>query len=108
VLSMTISSKSASSANAEKTRSHTPRFCHRANRFSTLFQGSNSSGRVHHPQHRLDEPAIVRTAAPAVTRFARQQVWHLLPLIIAPIQTCHKFTSSASWANSIMLNVNTT
>ncbi len=31
-----------------------------------------------------------------------------LPLIIAPIQTNHKFTLSASWANSIMLNVNTT
>jgi hypothetical protein len=35
-------------------------------------------------------------------------VWHLLPLIIAPIQTCNKFTPSARWANSIMLNVNTT
>lgn len=70
-----------------------------------LRKVSPRGARARHPQHGLDEQAIVRRNTPAI---ARQQACNPFPLIVAEVQTRRWFALSADWANYIMFNVNTT
>ena len=85
-------SKSWSPDNSLKSSSNTPFYAHRRKRLKAEFQLPNVSGRSRQGaparaiQHRLQKPPVVRRRAARITRLARQERRHPLPLRVAQNQ----------------------